>query len=263
MQAPPKRAGDQPKPRRLEAAATVLAGGIEGGLTLLAAQPLQGAIIGAGVASLSLVLQHVASDMGQRMLSPREDLRIGEAMVSAVRKARENNEHGFHLRNDDFFASSPGERPPAEEITEAVFLAIQREVQERKIPSESYLLVNIAYRPNVTPHMAHRLVRLIAELSYSQLSVLAVLGERPTWSLQSHRIDRPIDNPTLADVHDLVFRGVVTPSGITERNGGPFMSEISVGPVGSGLIELAELTRLPILDIDRARTALAALVRES
>lgn len=78
-----------------------------------------GAVAGPLVAS-------VLRDLAHRILSHREDARVGGAVLAGVARLQERFDAGDQVRNDDFLASMPGRRSDGEEIIEGVLLAAQR-----------------------------------------------------------------------------------------------------------------------------------------
>ena len=108
--------------------------------------------------------RRVGGEFVQRVLAPREQLRIGALLALAATAVRERLDAGEQRRQDDFFAAGGKRRSTAEEITEGVLLVAQREHEESKIP----LLAAIPFHPEVDRRYANLLVRLGEDLSYAQ-----------------------------------------------------------------------------------------------
>ena len=68
-------------------------------------------------------LMNIGHEISERMLSPREKVRIGAALIFAVIKFQEKIKNGHKPRNDGFFNDIPSDRPAFEEIIEGVLLA--------------------------------------------------------------------------------------------------------------------------------------------
>lgn len=209
------------------------------------------------------VLQHVGSEIGKRLLSAREDARVGRAILFAIEKNVEKRRNGLELRDDGFFDERSDGRTTAEEIVEGVLLVAQREYEEKKVRFQSYLLVNLAYRPDVSRSQAHALIRLASELTYQQYCILSVLCEHVAWDFG----DATPPSADLAVVrHDIVsigFRGILSLSGLSGRAtiGGTFPGSVGVQPIGSHLCDLMELSLIDEQDRRETEQAIHALLR--
>ena len=81
-----------------------------------------------------MVLRRVGADVSERLLSPREQARVGFVLASAATEIHSRIERGETLRSDGFFDPRHGERSDAEEVSEGVLLKSQREPEEKKLP---------------------------------------------------------------------------------------------------------------------------------
>ena len=86
------------------------------------AGPLGAAIGGATGAALTMALKKLGSEVAQRILSPREQARIGFVLGQAVIEIRQRIDRGDALRADGFFDAQQGSRSNAEEVAESVLL---------------------------------------------------------------------------------------------------------------------------------------------
>lgn len=152
-----------------------IAGAVAG--MLLAGPP--GAV---GGAVAGPILASVLREMTHRILSHREDARVGGAFRAATARLQERLEAGDEVRDDGFFASKPGRRSDAEEIIEGVLLAVQRGHEERKVEFLGYLLANLCFESEVDAYLANWTIRTAQELTWAQFVLLSALGrtERPT-----------------------------------------------------------------------------------
>src|SRR5829696_6490496 len=104
------------------------------------------------------VLKNIGNDISERRLSPREEVRVGAALIFAINKVQEQITNGYKLRNDDFFVDKPSERAASKEIVEGVLLAAQREHEEKKTRYYGNLLGNIAFSTGVSRAHADLLI---------------------------------------------------------------------------------------------------------
>ena len=164
---------------RLGNAAADLTGTVVGGVTGSMIAGPGGAMAGGmlGVA-VTHTLRDLGADLMQRVLSPNEARRVGEALDFTISKIEENLAQGLQLRQDDFFHSRPGERSSADEIAEGVLRAAQYEHEEKKLKYYGNLLANLAFRTDIDRPLANQLLRLADRMSYRQLCYTALLPRR-------------------------------------------------------------------------------------
>lgn len=153
-----------------------ITGGI-GGAVLggFVAGPLGVVIGGASGPILTKIFKMLGIELKSRLLSPREEIRIGAAYAFSIDKILKNESLGKTLRQDDFFKKSINERSIAEEVFEGIILKAQKEYEENKIKYYGNLLGNITCDETVDKVYANQLIRLAESLSYNQLCVLKVI----------------------------------------------------------------------------------------
>lgn len=114
---------------------TEMAGGAVGGtLGFLAAGPIGAAVLGAGGAAAAKVLKHIGQEVSERILGPREKVRVGGVLAIAAAEINQRIANEESVRTDGFFDEKPSGRSDAEEVAESVLLKSQREPEEKKIP---------------------------------------------------------------------------------------------------------------------------------
>lgn len=79
-------------------------------------------------------LKTIGQDISNRMLSKRENYRIGSVLVLAGNGISERINNGEMLRTDGFFNEDDTGKSDAKEIVEAVLLKAKQDPEERKIP---------------------------------------------------------------------------------------------------------------------------------
>lgn len=138
------------------------------GIGLLVGGP-PGAVGGAVVGSLI----KVGADFSQRQLSTRQRNRAGTALGAAADRVWHRLMAGERIREDDFFTGRSDGVSSADEVAEAVLIAVRDESEQRKVPYLGYLMANIAFEPAVGSRSAHALIAEAEALSYTQLVLLA------------------------------------------------------------------------------------------
>jgi len=109
---------------------------------------------------------------------PRERVRAGAALAFAVEYAATLHRTGRMVRSDGWFDQRAGNRPMAEEVTEAVVVAARRSTDERRVRHLGYLLAEVAVSPDIDADLVGRAVRTAESLSWRQLALLAGVGRR-------------------------------------------------------------------------------------
>jgi hypothetical protein len=83
----------------------------------------EGGIIGGIAGSLAgHTIKNIGNEVAKRILSPREQRRIGKVVIYAANRLQQYIDNGITIRQDDFFTSSNFDRSSGEEIVEATIL---------------------------------------------------------------------------------------------------------------------------------------------
>lgn len=146
-----------------------------------------GAIVGGATSTLlTRALQRIGQDIRNRVLSPREEVRIGETLKFAIQKIQDNLNDGQSIREDEFFRGKLQERAAAEEILEGVLIASQREHEEKKLKFYGNLVANIAFHPEVSREQANLLIKQGANISYYQMCLLNLVVNKHSFKLREN-----------------------------------------------------------------------------
>ncbi len=96
--------------RKLISGGAEIAGGAVGGaLGFLAGGPIGAAVLGAGGAAAAMALKHIGQEASERLLGPREKVRVGGVLAIAAAEINQRIKNGESVRSDDFFEEkSPG-----------------------------------------------------------------------------------------------------------------------------------------------------------
>jgi hypothetical protein len=198
-----------------KAAPDVLGSVLGASLGLLLGGP-PGALVGAATGpAMSHTLRRVGTEVSRRLLGPREASHVGAVYLLTAAETKRRLDDGEEVRTDDFFDTPGGRRSTAEEVTEAVFLAAQREYEERKLPYIATLLSNIAFHPEIDRAQAVALLRMAQSLSYRQLCLMAFYRYVEVTGLPRLVSAAPETQGVallISELSDLASRGLVLPT---------------------------------------------------
>ncbi len=175
--------------RRLITAGTELLGGSAAGaasaaMGFLVAGPAGAAVGGTAAAAISMAWRQLGSEIAARLLSPREEARVGFVLAHAAAEIQERIKIGETLRDDGFFDPQKVGRSDAEEVAESVLLTSQREPEEKKLPYMAHLLANLAFDSTIGVHMAHQVTNAAEQLTYRQLCILRLATVKHRFALR-------------------------------------------------------------------------------
>lgn len=195
--------------------------------------------------------QWVGTEIKKRMLSPREEQRVGAVYTYANQKINRNLVAGRLIRTDSFFEVVGEERPTNEEILEGVLLTAQKEYEEKKLKYLGNLYANLPFNETVDSRMANMLIKIASELTYRQYVILyvvnmfqnpaydAVVKKEPYESLSGFK------TMTIAtEVFDLYRRTLVHSSEALLDAAAINPSKLTLVGYGSLMFELMELNEI-------------------
>lgn len=242
--------------RRLITAGAEIAGGAVGGaLGFLAGGPIGAAVMGAGGAAAAAALKHIGEEASERLLGPREQVRIGGVLAISAEEIRQRIEHGESVRTDGFFDQKSDGRSDAEEVAESVLLKSQREPEEKKIPYMGHLLSGIAFDVQISPHLAHQISKAAEQLTYRQLCILKLAVVKGSFGLRHSDYRGQITfskelYQVLYECLDLYHRGFINFGG--EVAFGPTdikPGNMTVQGLGADIFNLMQLSLIPNNDL--------------
>ncbi|SEL92666.1 hypothetical protein SAMN04515665_12356 [Blastococcus sp. DSM 46786] len=207
------------------------------------------------------VLRRAAADAAG-LSEGRERVRAGAALAFAVEHAVTVHRAGRAVRGDGFLDDRPGNRPVADELTEAVLLAARTSTDERRVRHLGYLLAEVAVSPDIDPGLVGRALRLAGALSWRQLALLAAVGRRDRVPLPMTPLD---DDPrgwtawgAQEDVAELQRTGLLDPPPAQPRPGGAALPRLRMADLR--LTRRGVLVhRLLVLEVLREDAVAAAL----
>lgn len=241
--------------RLIENGAEIAGGAVGGALGFLAAGPAGAAVLGAGGVTAAIALKRIGAEVGERVLGPRERIRLGGVLALAAASIQDRINRGEDVRQDDFFDQKASGRSEADEVAESVLLKSQREPEERKLPYMAKLLANISFDATISAEMAHQLIKVAEQLTYRQMCLLKVGAFRQNLGLRvanyrQQRTSRKELYQVLYECFDLYQRGFVNfggdaAFGPTDVNPG----QMTPQGLGADLFNTMELAAIPDTDL--------------
>ncbi len=264
-----KRASEDSGARRLIASGAEIAGGVSASLVsaatgLILGGPEGAAIGGAAGSSLSIGLRLLGGELTSRLLSPREEQRLGYVYTLAAAEIAERVKNGERIREDGFFGESHQGRSDAEEIWESALMKSQREPEERKLPYMAHLLASLAFAGDISVHLAHQLTKTAEQLTYRQLCILKLIANQSRHSLRDgDYTEAAVGKVSVAvaqlayEYRDLSNRGYILSSGLMLGPAYLNPSKVTLQAMGELTIRLMRLEEIPEEDITPIVTELA------
>lgn len=162
-----------------------IAGGAVGGaLGFLAGGPAEAAMLGAGVVAAIKTLTHIGIEVSDRLLGPREKVRIGGVLAVAAAEISQRINNGDKLREDGFFVQNRRGRSDADEVAESILLKSQREPEEKKIVYMGYLFASVAFDNGISAEIAHQISKAAEQLTYRQLCIMRLSVAKNVFKLR-------------------------------------------------------------------------------
>lgn len=219
-------------------------------------------VLEVGIPTLANSLKNIGQEFAERMLSPRENLRVGSALILAAEGIRERQKKCENLRGDGFFDKNHMERSDADEILENMVLKVQREPEEKKIPYISKIYENTAFEQEVSADLSHKIIKSAEQLTYQQLCILSMVGRRENDedALRDLQLNPQPDHPLelsklLHDCFELVTNGYIQ-GGLTFTFNGRLPQYETLNPnsmhlesIGTAIFDLMNLQGIPDDDI--------------
>jgi hypothetical protein len=242
--------------RLINTGAEIAGGAVGGALGFLAGGPVGAALLGAGGAAAAAALRHIGEEASERLLGPREQVRVGGVLAIAAGEIRQRLEQGEAVRADGFFDPKASSRSDAEEVAESVLLKSQREPEEKKIPYMGHLFAAVAFDAQISAPLAHQVIKTAEQLTYRQLCVLKLAVVKQSFALRTSDYRNQSGGFTkelyqvLYECLDLYHRGLISFGG--EVAFGPTdvkPASMTVQGLGADIFNLMRLGRIPNEDL--------------
>lgn len=161
----------------IEFGSEVAGSAVGGALGFFAGGPV-GAAAGSVAGTLASKSLHIAIDFAHRRLSRREKVRVGAGLAFALETIGHYLEEGRLPRSDGFFEHDVTGRSASDEILEGVLQKCKNEHEEKKLKHLGITYANVAFLPEISVFGANWLLQVAQELTYRQLCILAIVGQK-------------------------------------------------------------------------------------
>ena len=180
----------------------------------LLAGPAGAAVGGAVGAGATMAVKAIGHELSSRLLSPREQARVGGVFSLAAAEIVERCRNGESVREDGFFETPDDGRSDAEEVWESTLLKSQREPEEKKLPYMAHLLANLAFNADIGAAMAHQMTKAAESLTYRQLCILHLSATKERFNLRQQSYEREERWPKdlyqiIYEYYDLYNKGLI------------------------------------------------------
>ncbi|MDP9311764.1 MAG: hypothetical protein M3R24_12935 [Chloroflexota bacterium] len=166
------------KAQKLISRGAELTGAAAGGaIGFFAGGPIGAATGSAAGPVITWSLQRLGKDFANRMLSSKEEAKVGASLIFAYGKIEEYLKQGRTPRNDHFFNYDTTGWSASDEILEGVLLKCKNEHEIKKLKFVSTIYANVAFMPDVSVEGANWLLQKAQELTYRQLCVIALIKQ--------------------------------------------------------------------------------------
>ena len=180
----------------------------------LLAGPAGAAVGGSIGAAATMAVKAIGHDLSSRLLSPREQARVGGVFTLAAAEIVERSQKGESVRDDGFFDTGGSGRSDAEEVWESTLLKSQREAEEKKLPYMAHLLANLAFDTEINATMAHQMTKAAESMTYRQLCILQLSATKEQSNLRKRSYEGQDSfskdlYQLLYEYYDLYSRGLI------------------------------------------------------
>lgn len=155
----------------------IVGAGIGAGLAYAAGGPILAGLSGV----LGVVVTHTLSEIANRELSNREQIRVGATAQHAISYIKLLQKSGKKIRNDGFFKE--GSRSDAEEIFEGCLIVAKNSHEEKKTIYFGRLFANLCFRDDIDKNQANQLINIASQLTYSQFCWLSIFHNKDKYDL--------------------------------------------------------------------------------
>lgn len=201
-------------------------------------------------------MKRIGSDVVNRLLGPREKVRLGGAMAIAAEHIQARTERGERVRADGFFENQRAGRTDAEEVAESVLMRCQREAEEKKIRYMAYLIGNVAFEENISAHLAHQIIKSAETMTYRQFCLMKLAVIKAHFPLRDH--DYRGQQQFAKNLYEVLYECLDLYSRAFVNFGGEVLfgptdvkpASMTLQGVGIDMFNLMGLATIPHADID-------------
>jgi hypothetical protein len=240
----------------IEHGAEIAGSAVGGAIGFFAAGPAGAALLGAAGSGAAIALRKAGDEINKRLLSPREEVRVGSVLAIAADTIKKRTDAGEKIRSDDFFEPKSNNRSNADEVAENVLLKSQREAEEKKIPYIAKFLSTVAFDPNISTAYAHQLIKAVEKLTYRQLCLLRLFAIKQHFNLrdtsykeQNTGVPRALYS-VLFECHELYNAGYIDNGGAVVLSLPDYVpSQIKLQGTGVDIHNFFALPEIPMTDL--------------
>jgi hypothetical protein len=161
--------------KMVERGAELVGAAAGGAIGFVVGGPVGAALGGAATPLIVWSVRKMGQEFSERMLSPREEARVGAGLLYASSKIAEYLQQGRVPRDDGFFVGDASARSASDEILEGVLLKCKTEHEEKKLRLIGNIYANVAFMPEVAATGANWLLQKSQHLTYRQLCIVALV----------------------------------------------------------------------------------------
>lgn len=242
--------------RALEGGTSIVGAVAGAAISMMTGDPLLGL---AGVAGGELLAWGL-NDVTMRVLSEREQKRVGAVSIFAVQAFERIQQTGGSLRTDGFFESNLSGRSPGDEIVEHVLIAAKNSFEENKLPYFGNLIAAVACATTVDRSTANWAIDIFDRLSWTQVLILSAFARTDEFKLPDADLYSNPKEWSAWSVHKLLHEMSTdnlallnAPMETGERGQPRWPTEISAKKLttaGSLIFQLSGLDQIPAADIE-------------
>lgn len=182
-----------------------LVGSVTGGvLGALLAGPVGAAIGSAAGTGIGKIINKIGSEIAERALSKRENIRIGACTAFAAEKIDSYISKGFKPR-DEFVGEKNGAKTV--ELLEGIFNKSKEAYEENKVKHLGYFFANMVFHNEVSFEESFHLLTIFEKLTWEQFMLMRTFqaDKSEYWSdNQPQRSVKPREWTILSEVNELV-----------------------------------------------------------
>lgn len=203
-----------------------------------------GAVLGPLVAS---VFNKVGTEISEKIMGPREQARVGATYTLALDKIANLLKNGKQVREDEFFLEQENDRSKSETILEGTLLKVRNEYEEKKVKLYSNLLANLSFDNSISFDKGNTLLRILEQLSYRQITILAYFSEIESLSTERWMISFK-DISELGQYQDFYseLMDIYNKQLLQQTGGGISMgvSTLGISPLGKTMCNLIDIQEI-------------------
>lgn len=230
----------------IEMGSEIAGAAVGGALGFLAGGPIGAASAGVLGVIIAKSTGKLISDVANRYLSYREEIRIGATAAFALSAIQDRLTEGDKPRDDGFFTSQAGENSSAEEIFEGILLKSKNEHEEKKIRLLGNFFANLAFAPEISAAEANHLLKVAESLTYRQMCLLTLFHLKPKMEEPLRKVDysdsdQDISLETISllqEIMDMYNQGLLVR---VAGNGSGFVALLGWGDIAPDLMTLTPL----------------------